>query len=813
MQNNKQPAPSENASTIDPVCGMTVTKALPPSHTYNGQRYVFCSESCSTKFIANPESYLNKPDDDKAAQGASCCAPKPAASKSCCDDSSSAANGAGQHAAGAVVAKGSKNAKYTCPMHPEVEQIGPGDCPKCGMALEPMEVSLDDSEDDELQSMQWRFWVSLPLSLAVLVLAMGDMLPGVHFREWLGAGVFGWSQALLSLPVLVYCGGSFFVRGWRSVVNRSPNMWTLIALGTAAAWLFSFAALLFPSLLPAAFRESNGAVPLYFEAAAVIITLVLLGQVMELRARGQTSMALKALLSLAPPKALRLNEQGDEEEVSLDDLQQGDRLRVKPGEKLPVDGTVLEGRSTVDESMLTGEPIPQEKQVGDSVTGGTVNQTGSLIMEAGSVGSDTLLSRIVQMVSNAQRSRAPIQNLADKFAGWFVPAVVLCSILAFVVWAAFGPAPALSHGLVAAISVLIIACPCALGLATPMSVMVGVGRGAREGVLIRDAEALERMEKVDVLLCDKTGTLTEGRPVLQAVETVDGVDENDLLQWVAGLELASEHPLAQAIVNGAKERGITPAKVDDFESITGKGVRGTVAGKVLLLGNARLLKEQGIDVSALADAMKSRQERGETAMLVSVDGKASGIVSVADPIKASTAEAVKQLHDAGIRIVMLTGDNTRTAESVGKQLNIDEVHADALPEDKHAMVEKLQAEGLVVAMAGDGVNDAPALARADVGIAMGTGTDVAIESASITLVKGDLRGVAKAHTLSKATMKNIRQNLFFAFIYNGAGVPVAAGVLYPVFGLLLSPMLAALAMSLSSVSVISNALRLRKAKL
>ncbi|KEZ75775.1 heavy metal translocating P-type ATPase [Salinisphaera hydrothermalis] len=792
----------------DPVCGMTVTADEALTYNYEAQTYYFCSPRCHDKFAADPEATLNPVEDASST-------PTPAGTTYICpmhpeieQDHPGDCPKCGM--ALETSAPPRRATQYTCPMHPEIVQDEPGDCPKCGMALEPTTISGDD-KDPELKAMLRRFWVSVPLSAAVLALAMGEMIPGLGVQAFFGAA-FGWIQLALATPVVLWCGGFAFQRGWKSVVNASPNMWTLIALGVGAAYGFSLLALLFPELLPAAFKGQGGHAPLYFEAAAVIITLILLGQVMETRARGQTSKALAGLLDLAPPTAHRLTDDG-EEDVSLDALQTGDRLRVRPGEKVPVDGEIIDGRSTVDESMISGEPIPQEKQVGDTVTGGTVNQTGGFVMRAANVGEDTVLARIVDMVAQAQRSRAPIQGLADKVASVFVPAVVGTAIAAFIIWALVGPAPALAYALVAAISVLIIACPCALGLATPMSVMVGVGRGAHEGVLIRDAEALELMEQVDTLLVDKTGTLTEGKPRLVGVETADGVDESEWLKWVAALENASEHPLARSIVDGAAERGIKPEQAADFDSITGQGVRGTVAGHEVLVGNSRLMTDKGIDLGTLADAADERRGQGETVMLVAVDGQIAGLVAVADPIKQTTAEAVRILHDAGLRIVMLTGDSEATARSVAGQLGIDEVHADALPEDKHALVEKLQSEGRKVAMAGDGVNDAPALAKADVGIAMGTGTDVAMESARITLVKGDLRGIAKARRLSEQTMRNIRQNLFFAFIYNGAGVPVAAGVLYPLIGALLSPMLAAAAMSVSSVSVISNALRLRRAAL
>ncbi|MDT0619824.1 MAG: heavy metal translocating P-type ATPase [Salinisphaeraceae bacterium] len=796
-------------TATDPVCGMTVDPEQALSHEHAGETYHFCSARCRDKFAADPEMILNpdasaQPTAEAKADKYICpmCAGVESDRPGDCPKCGMALEPASPP---------KRRTQYTCPMHPEIVRDEPGDCPKCGMALEPTTVSSDE-DDGELKIMSRRFWVSVPLSMAVLVLAMGEMVPGLSIREFFGA-TFGWLQFVLATPVVLWCGGFAFQRGWKSVLNVSPNMWTLIALGVGAAYGFSIFALLLPDLLPAAFKSEAGHAPIYFEAAAVIITLILLGQVMEARARGQTSQALKSLLDLAPPTANRLDDDGNEEEVSLDALETGDKLRVRPGEKVPVDGEIIEGRSSLDESMITGEPIPQEKEVGDTVTGGTVNQTGGFVMRAGQVGEDTVLARIVDMVAQAQRSRAPIQGLADKVASVFVPAVVAVAILAFVAWAWAGPAPALSYALVAAVSVLIIACPCALGLATPMSVMVGVGRGARDGVLIRDAEALELMEQVDVLLVDKTGTLTEGKPKLVGVETAEGVDEQELLKFIASLENASEHPLARSIVEGAAERGIKPVDTDDFDSITGKGVRGTVDGRAVLIGNSRLMQDNAIDPGPLADAADKRRSEGETVMLAAVDGEIAGLIAVADPIKGSTREAVRILHEAGLRIIMLTGDNEKTAQAVADQLGIDEVQANALPEDKHALVEKLQGEGRKVAMAGDGVNDAPALAQAEVGIAMGTGTDVAMESARITLVKGDLRGIAKARRLSETTMRNIRQNLFFAFVYNGAGVPVAAGVLYPFIGLLLNPMIAAAAMSFSSVSVIGNALRLRRVRL
>ncbi|WP_353110969.1 heavy metal translocating P-type ATPase [Salinisphaera dokdonensis] len=801
------PGDAEQA-TKDPVCGMSVTSAEAPRHEHDGQTWYFCCARCRDRFAADPESFLNPSESDDA--------PAPPGTQYICpmcpgveSDKPDDCPKCGMALEPAKPPK--RQTQYTCPMHPEIVEDEPGDCPKCGMALEPTTVSAD-TDDPELKAMLRRFWVSLPLSAAIFALAMGEMVPGLDLRGFFGAS-FGWIQLALATPVVFWCGGFAFKRAWQSVVNASPNMWTLIALGVGAAYGFSIVALLLPGVLPESFMSGAGHAPLYFEAAAVIITLILLGQVMEARARGQTSRALASLLDLAPPSARRLDDDGNETDVALDSLAAGDRLRVRPGEKVPVDGTLVEGRSTLDESMITGEPVPQEKQTGDSVTGGTVNQTGSFVMQADSVGDDTVLSRIVDMVAAAQRSRAPIQGLADKVASVFVPAVVLSAITAFVVWALVGPEPALSYALVAAISVLIIACPCALGLATPMSVMVGIGRGAREGVLIRDAEALEHMENVDVLLMDKTGTLTEGRPRLVGVEPSGDLAEDELLALVASLENASEHPLARSIVDGATEREIHMRDVEDFESLTGRGVRGRVDGHDVFIGNAALMQDYGIDAEPLREPADKRREAGETVMLVAVDGALAGLVAVADPVKSSTREAVEILHAAGLRLVMLTGDSETTARAVARDLGIDEVHAGALPEDKHALVERFQRDGLTVAMAGDGVNDAPALAKADVGIAMGTGTDVAMESARITLVKGDLRGIAKAVRLSKQSMRNIRQNLFFAFVYNGAGVPIAAGVLYPLFGAMLSPMLAAAAMSLSSVSVISNALRLRRVSL
>ncbi len=747
----------------DPVCHMQVVPAAAAgSHEYKGKTYYFCSPSCVVRFKADPERYL------------------------------------GGEAPPAPAAEG---AIYTCPMHPEIRQAGPGSCPICGMALEPLTATAAEEENPELADMRRRFRVSVAFTLPVLALAMlGDFVAALH-APWVV-----WVQFALATPVVVWGGRPFFERGWRSVVSRHLNMFTLIAIGTGTAYAYSVIATLFPGLFPESFRM-HGRPAVYFEAAAVITTLVLLGQVLELRARGQTSSAIKALLGLAPPVARIVRLDGSEEEIPLERVHPGDTLRVRPGDRIPVDGVVAEGASSVDESMLTGEPMPVEKTAGARVTAGTVNGTGAFLMRAERVGSETLLAQIVRMVSEAQRSRAPIQRLADVVSGYFVPAVVLIAIATFVVWAIAGPEPRMAHALVNAVAVLIIACPCALGLATPMAVMVGTGRGATAGVLIRNAEALEILEKVDTVVVDKTGTLTEGRPRLVSA------GNPELLRLAASLERASEHPLAEAIVRGAEERGLELAEARSFRSSTGKGVAGEVEGRKVALGNRALLEELGIDPGPLAERAETLRREGQTVMFAAVDGRAAGLLGVADPIKASTPEAIQALHRDGIRIVMLTGDSRATAEAVARELAIDEVHAEVLPDQKIAVVKALQQQGRTVAMAGDGVNDAPALAQAHVGIAMGSGTDVAMESAAVTLVKGDLRGIVRARRLSRGTMRNIRQNLFFAFVYNTLGVPVAAGVLYPFLGLLLSPMLASAAMTFSSVSVIANALRLRKLQL
>ncbi len=778
---------------LDPVCGMTVDPNTAISLESKGETHYFCSESCRDRFAAQK----NESDSAESKTG-SCCEPsnKPSPKQR--------AESSPQSPAGRI---------YTCPMHPEVEQIGPGSCPKCGMDLEPKTISRDDGEESDATEadMTRRFWVGVALSLPLLVLTMGPMV-GLPIRGWLSPTVEGWLQLLLATPVVLWSGWPLLVRGWQSVLHRSPNMFTLVALGTLTAFGFSLLAVIFPTLIPTAFYEA-GRPPLYFEAAAVIITLVLLGQVLELRARKRTSGAIRELLELAPDTAHRVTDSG-EEEVPLDAVQAGDRLRVRPGEKTPVDGIVREGKSSVDESMLTGEPTPVEKSVGDKVSAGTLNQTGTLLIEAEQVGSETVLSRIVDMVAAAQRSRAPIQSLVDTVAAWFVPIVIVTAIVAFGVWATIGPEPRLAHALLAAVSVLIIACPCALGLATPMSIMVGVGRGAREGVLIKDAQVLETMEKVDTIIVDKTGTLTEGRPRVTEVIPAEGTSEAELLSLAAAVEQSSEHPLARAVVEGAKDRELDVPVADGFNSTTGGGVEGTVEGRRVLVGKRGFLVSNDIKLSSdLDERSQSLQEQGRTVVFVAAEGRQLGLLAISDPIKQSTPHAIRRLHELGLELVMLTGDAEATARAVANELGIDEYSAGVSPEDKHDYVRKLREQGKVVAMAGDGINDAPALAAADVGVAMGTGSDVAIESAGVTLVGGDLRGVIKAAALSRATMQNIRQNLFFAFGYNALGIPIAAGVLYPVFGWLLSPMIAAAAMSLSSVSVIGNALRLRGAKL
>jgi len=756
----------------DPVCGMTVE---PDAAKYQSQHeaktWYFCSSRCQSKFDEKPEQYLGDQQQQPATPGT----------------------------------------MYTCPMHPEIRQQGPGDCPICGMALEPEQVNLNDAPSEELKDMTCRFWIGLFLALPVLVLEMGGHLTGlVHIVP---PQMSNWIQLVLATPVVAWCGWPFFVRGWKSIVSRNLNMFTLISIGTGVALLYSLVATLMPQIFPDTFRQADGSVAVYFEAAAVIVVLVLLGQVLELRAREKTSGAIKALLDLAPATARKLNDDGTDFDVSLDKVKVADRLRVRPGDKVPLDGEVLEGKSNVDESMVTGEPLAVIKTAGDQVIGGSINQQGSFVMRADKVGRDTMLSQIVQMVANAQRSRAPIQGLADKVAGWFVPVVIVIAAVGFIAWSFFGPVPPMAFGLIAAVSVLIIACPCALGLATPMSIMVGVGRGAQSGVLIRDAEALERMEKVDTVVVDKTGTLTEGKPQVTKLVTANGLSEEDLMRFAGGIEKGSEHPLAHAILEKAKAMDLKLPDAEGFDSPNGKGVTGSIDGKRVLLGNRLLMKAEAVDITGFESEAEALRRDGATVIFAAVDGTVAGLLAIADPIKETTKAAILALQKDGIRVVMLTGDNRTSAEAVAHKLNIDEVEAEVLPEDKGMIIQRLKDEGRIVAMAGDGVNDAPALATADVGIAMGTGTDVAIESAGITLLRGDLMGIVEARRLSLATMRNIRQNLFFAFIYNTAGVPIAAGVLYPFFGILLSPILAAAAMSLSSVSVIMNALRLRLVKL
>ena len=758
----------------DPVCGMSVD---PHTAEYRGQHagkvWYFCSSRCQSKFEENPENFLG--DEQKREEPA---------------------------VPGAI---------YTCPMHPEIRQQGPGDCPICGMALEPEQVSLDDGPSEELRDMTRRFWIGLVLTLPVLVLEMGGHLIGLD--HIVAPQMSNWIQLVLATPVVLWCGWPFFVRGWKSLVSRNLNMFTLISIGTGVALVYSLVATLTPQVFPDAFRQGDGSVAVYFEAAAVIVVLVLLGQVLELRAREKTSGAIKALLDLAPATARKLDDNGGESDVSLDRFKVGDRLRVRPGDKVPLDGEVLEGSSNVDESMVTGEPLAVSKKAGDQVIGGSINQQGSFIMRADKVGRDTMLSQIVQMVASAQRSRAPIQGLADKVAGYFVPAVILVAIVAFIAWSFLGPTPPMAFGLIAAVSVLIIACPCALGLATPMSIMVGVGRGAQNGVLIRDAEALERMEKVDTVVVDKTGTLTEGKPQVTKLVPAEGFSEQELMRFAGGLEKGSEHPLAHAVLEKARAMELTLPDAEGFDSPNGKGVTGKIEGQQVLIGNRLLMEAEGVDTSGFESEAEQLRKDGATVIFAAVDGKVAGLLAIADPVKETTEAAISALQQDGIRVVMLTGDNRTSAEAVARKLHIDEVEAEVLPEDKGKIVQRLKDQGRIVVMAGDGVNDAPALATADVGVAMGTGTDVAIESAGITLLRGDLMGIVEARRLSLATMRNIRQNLFFAFIYNSAGVPIAAGVLYPFFGILLSPIFAAAAMSLSSVSVIVNALRLRVVKL
>jgi Cu+-exporting ATPase len=774
---NQASDPAAAALPRDPVCDMEVDPATAEFEAdHQGTTYYFCSQSCRDRFVQDPESYLSE---------------QPAAEPSEADT----------------------EATYTCPMHPEIQQVGPGSCPICGMALEPMTVTAEEQEDPELKDMTRRFWISAALTVPLVFLAMAHMV-GVPVHEWVAPQVAKWLELILATPIVLWGGAPFFVRGWRSVVTWNLNMFTLVGLGTGVAWIYSAIAVLAPDLFPPAFRDSDtGLVAVYFEAAAVIVTLVLLGQVLELRARRSTSGAIRALLGLAPKTARVIRDDGAEEDIPLEHVQIGNRLRIRPGEKIPVDGKVLEGTSSLDESMITGESIPVGKQPGDRVIGATINQTGSLIMEAERVGKDTMLAQIVQMVSEAQRSRAPIQRLADLAASYFVPIVVGVAVVSFVVWAIWGPAPSMAFALVNAVAVLIIACPCALGLATPMSVMVGVGRGAQTGVLIRDAEALEVLEKIDTLVVDKTGTLTEGRPRLMTVEPIGDMTEEQVLRLAACLERGSEHPLAGAIVQGAEERGIALTASEAFESVTGQGVRGKVGADAVALGNQKMMEGEGVALEALAPRAEELRRDGQTVMFVAVGGKLAGLLGVADPIKDSTPEAVELLHRDGVKIIMLTGDNRTTAEAVARTLKIDRVEAEVLPDQKSEVIKQLQQEGRTVAMAGDGINDAPALAQAHVGIAMGTGTDVAMESAGVTLIKGDLRAILRARRLSRATMRNIRQNLFFAFVYNTLGVPIAAGILYPFFGILLSPIIAAAAMSFSSVSVVTNALRLRHAAL
>lgn len=810
--------------TKDPVCGMEVdeSKAAATSD-YKDASYYFCAKGCKAAFDKEPEKYLGSLRQDGTGSSQTHRAESRATDEgniyTCPMDPEvrqskpGACPKCGMALEPVTIAPPSTKTEYTCPMHPDIVRDEPGSCPICGMALEPRTVTAEEEVNPELVDMTRRFWVSVVLSAPVLFFAMSEMIPGQPVQKALSPSLLTWVQFVLATPVVLWGGWPFFQRGWASIVNRSLNMFTLIAIGIGTAYLYSVVATLFPWIFPESFRGDAGEVAVYFEAAAVITALVLLGQVLELRARSRTSSAIKALLGLAPKTARLLLDDGSEKDIPLDRVQPGNRVRVRPGEKVPVDGVVIEGSTSVDESMVTGEPIPVEKVDNSRVTGGTVNGTGSFVMRAERVGSDTLLAQIVRMVSEAQRSRAPIQKLADVVSSYFVPAVLLVAVITFIVWSLVGPEPRMAYALVNAVAVLIIACPCALGLATPMSIMVGTGRGAMTGVLIRNAESLEILEKIDTLVVDKTGTLTEGKPRLTSIVPVQGMNGSDLLRLAASLERGSEHPLAAAIVRGAQEKSLELSEAKDFRSITGKGIVGTIDGHKVALGNRRLLEELGVRRDALLDRAEEMRRDGQTVMFVASDDAAVGLLGVSDPIKGSTPEAIRMLHKDGIRIVMLTGDSRTTAEAVARKLDIDEVEAEVLPEQKGEIVKRLQGEGRVVAMAGDGINDAPALAQAQVGIAMGTGTDVAMESAGVTLVKGDLRGIAKARRLSRGTMRNIRQNLFFAFIYNSLGIPVAAGILYPAFGILLSPIIASAAMTFSSVSVIGNALRLNKVEL
>jgi Cu+-exporting ATPase len=808
---HEHPAPPE---VVDPVCGMTIAPEDATGHVeHNGATYYFCNPSCQQKFQADPERYVEGKGHAHAAGGSGS-----SQVYICPMDSEvrqlgpGACPKCGMALEPEVVAEPQTRTEYTCPMHPEIVRPEPGSCPICGMALEPRQVQLEEA-NPELETMTRRFWLGVALTVPIMAFMISELLPTDPLMHLTGPTVARWIQFALATPVVLWGGWPFFERAWLSVKNRSLNMFTLIGLGTGSAYAYSVFALLFPRAIPESFRGMGGEAAVYFEPAAVIITLVLLGQVLELRARSRTSSAIKALLGLAPKQATVLRDDGAEVEVAVADITLGVRIRVRPGEKVPVDGEVLEGRSSVDESMITGEPIPVEKAAGSKVTGGTVNGTGSFVFRAERVGADTMLAQIVRMVSEAQRTRAPIQKLADRVSGWFVPVVILVAVVTFGLWAVFGPEPRMAYALVNAVAVLIIACPCALGLATPMSIMVGTGRGAQGGVLIRNAEALEAMERVDTLVVDKTGTLTEGKPRLVTIRALGRLSELEILRLAAGLERSSEHPLATAIVAAARERGLPVESATEFESITGQGIEGVVNGRRVDVGNRRLMEGRLVESEAMQRELDTLQAEGQTVVMIAVDGVAAGLIGVADPIKPSTAEAIADLHRDGMRIVMLTGDSSATASVVARRLGIDEVEAEVLPDEKRAAIQKLKSKGRTVAMAGDGVNDAPALAEAHVGIAMGTGTDVAMESAGVTLMGGDLRGILRARRLSRATMKNIRQNLFFAFAYNAMGVPIAAGILYPVFGLVLSPMIASAAMTFSSISVIANALRLKKAVL